>query len=159
MAVINFRGKDNYYQNAVLNCIEVLKKFPTETGREIRNYYSEDVLNPITPSFAVIAVSSADELRAAQNMTQIKYTINIGLEVWYYYSDLTEETKRNEITYALWEINKLLKTNITLNGFVPKLGLEVSGARWLPRERGSRILAGGVIPLIAKKLFTSTTTF
>lgn len=159
MAVINFRGKDNYYQNAVLNCIEILKKFPVETGREIRNYYSEDVLNPITPSFAVIAVSSADELRAAQNMTRIKYTINIGLEVWYYYSDLTEETKRNEITYALWEINKLLKTNITLNGFVPKLGLEVSGARWLPRERGSRILAGGVIPLIAKKLFTSTTTF
>lgn len=158
MAVIDFRGQDNYYRNAVLNCIEVLKKFDEENTRKIKKYYEEEVLNPVCPCFVVVATSSNDVMRAAQNLSRIKYTINIGLEVWYWHADLTEEVKRNEITYILWEINHLLKRNITLNGFVPKLGIEVSGARWVPQQRGSRVLAGGVISLIAKKLYSTTIT-
>jgi len=159
MTAINFRGNDNLYRNAVLNCIAVLKKFPKELGIDIRQYYEEEVQNPITPSFAVIATSSKDDLRTSQAAQQIRYTINIGLEVWYYHSDLTVETKRNEVTYILWEINKLLKANFTLNGFVNKMGLEVTGARWYPKLLGTRVLAGGVITLIVKALYTSTTTF
>jgi hypothetical protein len=83
----------------------------------------------------------------------MKYTVNINLTIWYYYGDLTEETKRNEITYVLWEISDLLKRNVTLNGFVPKLGIEVTGVRWMPRPRGNRILSGGTISVLAKKLY------
>lgn len=158
MAVIDFKGQDNYYRNAVLNCIEVLKKFDEENTRKIKKYYEEEVLNPICPCFIVVATSSNDVMRASQNLSRIKYTINIGLEIWYFHADLTEEVKRNEITYILWEINHLLKRNITLNGFVPKLGIEVSGARWVPQARGSRVLAGGVISLIAKKLYSTAIT-
>jgi len=135
-----------------------LKKFQSENKREIRNYYEEDVLNPNPPCFVVIATSSRDEMRASQNLSRIKYTIHINLEIWYYHADLTEETKRNEITYVLWEISDLLKRNITLNGFVPHLGVEVQGVRWVPRARGNRILAGGVISLLAKKLYSTTIT-
>lgn len=154
MAEVDFRGEDNYFRNAVLNCIEVLKKFSSENNRTIRNYYEEDVLNPITPCFVVLVTGSKDELRSSQNLTRIKYTINMNLEVWYFHSDLTEETKRNEITYVLWEISDLLKRNITLNGFAPKMGIEIQGVRWVPTQRGSRILAGGVISLIIKKFYT-----
>ncbi|HUW49225.1 MAG TPA: hypothetical protein VMW36_10825 [Patescibacteria group bacterium] len=158
MATVNFRGESNVYKNAVLNCVEVLKKFPAQSGREIRDYYTEDVLNPNPPCFTVLMMSSTDERRSSQNLTQIRYTINVGLEVWYYHADVTEETKRNEITYVLWEINQLLKTNITLNGFCPKLGVEILGARYEPRRRGSRVLAGGALTLVAKALYTSTIT-
>lgn len=156
--VENYRGESNLYKNAVLNCIAVLKKLPRELGIEIREYYEENVANPITPSFSVLVVSSNDEQRSSQNLTQIRYTINIGMEIWYFYGDLTENTKRNEITYTLWEINEYLKTNKTLNGFVPKLGVDVLGARWVPQARGDRILAGGVISLVVRKLYTSTIT-
>jgi len=156
---INFLGEDNLYRNAVKNCIEVLKNnFTQETGRKVTQYYEEDVLNPNTPCLAVNVISSEDIMRSSQNLTQIRYTINIGMEIWYFHGDLTEEIKRNEITYILWEINYILKKNITLNGFVPKMGIEVRGARWLPQARGSRILAGGVISLVAKKLFSTATT-
>lgn len=154
MAEIDFRGEDNYFRNAVLNCIEVLKKFTIENNRTIRNYYEEDILNPTTPCFAVIVAGSKDEMRASQNLSRIKYTIHINLEIWYYHADLTEETKRNEITYLLWEVSDLFKRNITLNGFVPKLGSEITGVRWVPQLRGSRILAGGVINLLARKLYS-----
>lgn len=156
MAVIDFRGEDNYFRNAVLNCIEVLKKFKSENKREIRNFYEEDVLNPNPPCFVILAEGSKDELRASQALTVMKYTVYINLTIWYYYADLTEETKRNEITYTLWEISDLLKRNITLNGFVPKLGTEVTAVRWMPRPRGDRILAGGNISLLAKKLYRTT---
>ena len=154
MAVIDFKGEDNYFQNAVLNCVEVLKKFSSENKRTIRNYYSEDVLNPITPCFVVVVTGSKDEMRTSQNLTRIRYTIHMNLEVWYFHADLTEETKRNEITYVLGEISNLLKRNITLNEFVPKLGIEITGTRWVPQQRGSRILAGGVVNLLVKKLMT-----
>jgi hypothetical protein len=155
---IDVLGENSLYRNAVKNCVKVLKdNFTSETGRTIKQYYDEDVYRPITPSIAVLTVGSDDELRTVQNMTQMRYTINIGMEVWYYHADLTEEVKRNEITYILWEINFLLKKYVTLNGFVPKLGVEVSGARWVPQKRGNRIYAAGVISLVAKKLFTSTT--
>jgi len=159
VTAIDFMGENNLYRNAVKNCIQVLKdNFTSETGRKVTTYYEEDVLNPNTPCLVVNALSSEDVMRSSQNMTQIRYTINIGMEIWYFHGDLTEEIKRNEITYILWEINYILKKNITLNGFVPKLGVEVRGARWLPQARGNRILAGGVISLVAKKLFTTTTT-
>jgi len=154
----NFRGENNLYKNAVLNCIEVLKKFPGESGRRINDYYEEDIANPNPPCFVVVATDSEDIRRSSQNLTQIRYTIEIGLEVWYYESDLTEQTKRGEITYTLWEINELLKKNITLNGFVPKMGIEVLGARWVPRMRGSRWLAGGVLNVVVKKLHHTTIT-
>jgi hypothetical protein len=153
MGVKDFRGEDNYFRNAVLNCIEVLKKFKTENNREIRNFYEEDVLIPNPPCFVVLVEGSRDELRASQALTVMKYTVNINLTIWYYYGDLTEETKRNEITYVLWEISDLLKRNVTLNGFVPKLGIEVTGVRWMPRPRGNRILSGGTISVLAKKLY------
>jgi hypothetical protein len=153
--VIDFKGEENLYRNAVLNCIEVLKdNFADRTGRHIRKFYEEDVVNPITPSMSVLVVSSEDELRESQALRQMRYTVNIGLEVWYYHADLTEETKRNEVTYILWEINSLLKDNITLNGFVPKLGVEVLGARWVPRKFANSVVAGGVISLLVKKLHT-----
>lgn len=158
MTVIDFQGEDNYYINAVKNCIEVLKKFPLESGKQIKEYYEEDVINPKTPSFCVIATGSRDEMRSSQNLSRIRYTINIGLEIWYYHADLTEETKRNEITSILWRINDLLKRNMTLNGFVPNMGIEVTGARWVPRARGSRVLAGGALTVIAKKLYSTTIT-
>jgi len=154
MAEIDFRGEDNYFRNAVLNCIEVLKKFPDENNRRIRKFYEEDVVTPITPCFVVIATGSKDEMRASQNLSRIRYTIHINLEIWYYHADLTEEIKRNEITYILWEVSDLLKRNITLNGFVPKLGSEITGTRWVPQARGNKILAGGVINLLVKKLCT-----
>lgn len=158
MTAKNFRGEDNYYVNAVKNCIEVLKKFPEENGRTIRNYYEEDVANPITPCFCVTIVGSKDEMRATQALSRMRYTINIGMQVWYYHADLTEEVKRNEITYILWEINDLLKRNVTLNGFVPKMGIEVSGVKWYPQIKGSRVLAGGVLEVVAKKLYSTMTT-
>ena len=155
---IDILGENSLYRNAVANCVKVLKdNFTSETGRKLKQIYDEDVYLPQTPSISVLAVGSDDVLRTAQNMTQKRYTIGIGLEVWYYHADLTEEVKRNEITYILWEINFLLKKYVTLNGFVPKLGCEVSGARWVPQARGDRIYAAGVISLVAKKLFTSTT--
>ena len=155
--VIDVRGQDNLYRNAVKNCIQVLKNdFTTRTGRRVRQFYEEDMSNPSTPSFAVLVVSSEDEMRSVDAITQMRYTINIGMEVWYYHAELTEETKRNEITYILWEINDLLKQNFTLNGFVPKLGVEVLGARWVPRKFTTRVVAGGVITLVAKKLLTIT---
>jgi len=156
--VENFRGENNLYRNAVLNCIEVLKKFPTESGRRIKGYYEEDIANPTTPCFVVLVNDSDDLMRSSQNLTQIRYTIEIGLEIWYYEADLTEQTKRGEITYVLWEINELLKKNMTLNGFVPKMGIEVLGARWLPRIRGSRWLAGGVLNIVVKKLYHTSIT-
>jgi len=155
---IDVLGENSLYRNAVKNCIQVLKdNFTAETGRTIKQFYEEDVYLPQTPSISVIAVGSNDDLRTVQNMTQMRYTINIGLEIWYFHADLTEEVKRNEITYILWEINFLLKKYVTLNGFVPKLGVEVSGARWVPQARGEKIYAAGVVSLVAKKLFTSTT--
>jgi len=154
MTELDFRGEDNYFRNAVLNCIEVLKKFSSENSKTIRNYYEEDVINPITPCFVVIVTGSKDEMRASQNLSRIRYTIHMNLEIWFFHSDLTEETKRNEITYVLWEISDLLKRNMTLNEFVPKLGIEIQGTRWVPQQRGSRVLAGGVINVLAKKLYT-----
>jgi len=155
---ISYRGENNYFRDAVLNCMQVLKNFASEHHREIRNYYEEDVINPITPCFAVIVKGSSDDFRASQNLTQVKYTINMKMEVWYLHADLTEETKRNEITYMLWEISDWLKKNITLNGFVPKLGLRVEDVRWVPQQRGSRVLAGGVISLLVPKLYSTTVT-
>ena len=155
---IDFRSESNLYRNAVLNCIEVLKKFPSESGREIRNFYAEDVFMPVAPCFCVVVEGSNDERRSSQNMTQMRYTINISVEIWYYHEDLTEETKRGEITFILWEISELLKKNITLNGFVPKLGVEVTGVRFVPRIKGNRILAGGVISLKVRALYTQTKT-
>lgn len=154
----NFLGSDNLYTNAVLNCIEILKKFPDETGRSIKEYYTEDVMNPITPSFSVIVSGSEDIMRATQNMSRIRYTVQIPLDVWYFHCDLTSEVKRNEITYILWEVNKLFKKYITLNGFASKLGTETTGVRWVPQVRGNRILAGGVVHLLVKALHTTTTT-
>lgn len=154
----NFLGKDNLYYNAVINCIEVLKKFPEETGRTIRNYYTEDVMNPITPCFSVLVTGSDDILRTSQNMSRMRYTVQIPLDIWYFHCDLTSEVKRNEVTYILWEVNKLLKKNITLNNFASKLGIEITGGRWVPQVRGNRILAGGVINLLVKALFTTATT-
>ena len=151
---IDHRGEGNYFRNAVLNTIEVLKKFPAEDKQRIRNYYEEDVLNPITPCFCVIVNGSKDEMRASQNLTRQRYTIHINLDIWYYHSDLTEETKRNRITYTLWEISDLIKRNMTLNEFVPHLGAEIQGVRWAPQPRPSRILAGGVINVLAKKLYS-----
>jgi len=159
MAVIDYRGENNLYRNAVLNCIEVLKKFSSESGREIKQYYEEDVWVPKTPCFVVLFGRSDDEMRSSQNLSRIRYTIPILLEIRYYYEDLTEETKRNEITYVLWEVNELLKKNITLNGFVPKLGTEVTGVRWAPQPREeNRFLAGGIISLLVKKLYSTSIT-
>lgn len=155
---INLRGEDNLYRNAVLNCIEVLKTFPKTYSREIREFYTEDVVNPNTPCFCVFVDGSDDVLRTSQDLRQIRYTVNIRLSVWYYHGDLTEETKRNEITYVLWEVNKLLKTNITLNGFVPKLGIEVDGGRFASRARGTRVIAGGELKVLVRALYTSTVT-
>ena len=153
MAVIDDRGENNLYRNAVLNLKEVLKNnFYNETGRKLREIYEEDVLNPITPSVSILVVDSKDIMREANAFTSLRYTINIGMEVWYYHADLTEETKRNEITYILWEINKMLKKYITINGF----GNEVLGARYVASQKGNRIVAGGVISLLAKKLYRST---
>jgi hypothetical protein len=151
----SFRGENNYFVDAVENTIVVLKKFTKENNREIRNYYTEDVLNPICPCFVVLINGSKDEMRASQNLTRIRYTIHLNIEVRYYEEDLTEETKRNEITYVLWEISDLLKRNITLNGFVPKLGMEILSTRWGVQQKGTRLLAGGAINILAKKLYTS----
>lgn len=151
---VNFRSEDNLFRNAVLNCIEVLKKVPSELGRTIRNYYTEDVLNPVTPCFVVTVKNSDDTLRASQALTRMRYTVNILLEIWYLHSELTEETKRNEITFILYEISDLFRRNITLNGFAPKLGIDIAGIRWAPQLRGNRILSGGVISLLVKPIIT-----
>lgn len=153
--VESFRGEDNYFRDAVKNTIAVLKKFPRENKQEIRNFYTEDVINPICPCFVVLVNGSKDEMRTASAMTRIRYTIHMNIEVRFYHSDLTEETKRNEITYVLWEISDLLKRNITLNGFVPKLGMEILSTRWGVQQKGTRLLAGGAINILAKKLYTS----
>ena len=153
--VESFRGEDNYFRDAVKNTIIVLKEFPRENKQEIRNFYTEDVINPICPCFVVLVNGSKDEMRAASAMTRIRYTIHMNIEVRFYHSDLTEETKRNEITYVLWEISDLLKRNITLNGFVPKLGIEILSTRWGVQQKGTRLLAGGAINILAKKLYTS----
>ena len=155
---INFRGEDNYFRDAVLNTIHVLKLWAKENKKTIRNYYEEDVLNPITPCFCVICNGSSDELRASQNLQRVKYTINMDVEIWYLHADVTEETKRNEITYVLWEISDWLKQHITLNGFVPKLGLRIEQVRWQPQVRGSRILAGGIIHMLLPKLYSTNVT-
>jgi len=155
MAVINYRGEDNYFRDAVLNTIEVLKKFPAENNRVIKNFYEEDVLNPVCPCFVVVVDGSKDQIRTSQNMSRIRYTIHMNIEIKYYHADLTEETKRNEITYVLWEISDLLKRNITLNEFVPKLGSEIISARFGLQPKGTRVIAGGTINLLAKKLYTS----
>ncbi len=155
---VNFKNEDNYYHNAVLNCIEVLKAFSRDERVEIRHFYEEDVINPDTPSVCIIVNQSEDQMRISNAMQQIRYTINIDMEVWYYYADLTEEIKRNKVMYELWKMNDYLKKHITLNGFAPKLGLEVSGTRWVPVRRGSRILASGVIPIRVKKLYKTTST-
>ena len=159
MSVEDFRGEENLYRNAVENCKVVLKNFAKDKNREIKGYYTEDVAEPRTPCFVIIVTGSDDEMRSAQNMSQIRYTIGIRMEIWYYHGDLTEQTKRNEITYVLWEVNEYLKKYITLNNFVPKLGVEVLGARWVPQPRGNRVLAGGVVSMNVRKLFTTTTTF
>ena len=156
MTPINYRGENNYFRNAVLNTIEVLKKFPGENDRTIRNFYEEDVLHPICPSFAVIVNGSHDEMRTSQGGSRIRYTIHIDIEVKYYHADLTEEVKRNEITYILWEVSDLLKRNFTLYEFVPKFGSKVVGTRFNLQPKGTRIIAGGTIILLAKKLYTST---
>ncbi len=155
---INFRGENNYFKNAVLNCVQVLKNFSKEHKIEIKNYYEEEVANPICPAFVVLVSGSNDELRTSQNLSQMRYTININLEIWYLHADLTEEVKRNEITYILWEVSDYLKKNVTLNGFVPKLGINVTDVRWIPHERGSRVLAGGVINVVARKLYSTRIT-
>jgi len=155
---INFRNEDNYFRNAVLNTIQVLKDFSKEHHREIRNYYEDDVMNPICPCFMVFINGSNDELRASQNLSRVKYTVHMNLEVWYLHADLTEEVKRNEVTYILWEISDYLKRHITLNGFVPKLGLRVTDARWIPHQRGSRVIAGGMIGIHVPKLYSTSVT-
>ena len=106
MSVEDFRGEENLYRNAVENCKVVLKNFAKDKNREIKGYYTEDVAEPRTPCFVIIVTGSDDEMRSAQNMSQIRYTIGIRMEIWYYHGDLTEQTKRNEITYVLWELNE-----------------------------------------------------
>ena len=155
---IDFKNEDNYFQNAVLNTIQVLKEWAKENKKTIRNYYDEDVLKPITPCFCVVCTGSSDELRASQNLQRVKYTVNINMEIWYLFSEVTEETKRNEITYTLWEISDWLKKHITLNGFVPKLGLRIEQVRWQPQVRGSSILAGGIINMLLPKLYHTNVT-
>ena len=155
---IDFRGEDNYFRNAVINTIHVLKQWAKENKKTIRNYYDEDVLNPITPCFCVICNGSNDELRASQNLNRVKYTIHMNVEVWYLHAQVTEETKRNEITYILWEISDWLKKHVTLNGFVPKLGLRIDQVRWQPQVRGSRVLAGGIVVMDVPKLYRADIT-
>ena len=155
---VSYQNEDNYFRDAVLNTIYVLKQWAKENKKTIRNYYEEDVLNPTTPCFCVICNGSTDELRASQNLSRVKYTINIDVEIWYLHSDVTEETKRNEITYTLWEISDWMKKHITLNGFVPKLGIRIEQVRWQPQVRGSRVLAGGIIHMLAPKLYRTNIT-
>jgi hypothetical protein len=155
MAVINDRGEGNLFRNAILNVKQVIKdNFFEETGRKIKEIYEETVSNPVTPSIALLVVDSKDILRESNALRSVRYTINIGMEIWYYHCDLTEETKRNEVTYILWEISKMMKKYPTLNGFTPKLGTEVLGARYVASQFNNKVLAGGVISLYAKKLYT-----
>ena len=155
---IDFKNQDNYFQNAVLNTIQVLKEWAKDSKKTIRNYYEEDVFSPITPCFIVICNGSSEELRASQNLSRVKYTINMDVEIWYLFSEVTEETKRNEITYTLWEVSDWMKKHITLNGFASKLGVRIEQVRWQPQVRGSRVLAGGIIHMRVPKLYHTNVT-
>ncbi len=154
---IDIAGLQNLFENGLENIKKVIEDNQSsfKTPGRLKEIYTEDEILPLTPSMAVLFTSAENELRSASGLSRLKYTMNLHYDLWYYHSELNDNTRREEITEILWQITNVLMVNTTLNCFVPKLGSVVEVATYRPRLRGGGvIMASALITLVAYKLYT-----
>lgn len=156
---IDLGDKDNILDNAAANIHEVFKLYQKdELGVRLREIYQEDIDLPSSRSVA-IDIDSHDasrEGRAQGNLTQHRYTITLAVNLWYYHEEMEENTRKKDVMNMVWKITKMFMSHTTVNGFCPKLGCEIAGGEYLPRRRGSKIMAAGLVRLRLTKLYTVT---
>ncbi len=153
---IDISGLNNLYLNGLENIKLIIddNQGSLKCGR-LKAIYTEDVVLPLTPSIAILFTGSENVLRSASNLTRRNYTMNLSYDLWYYHSELNDNTRREEITEVLWQIVNVLMTNTTLNNFAPKLGSVVEVATFRPRMRdGGVIMASALIVLTVYKLYS-----
>lgn len=153
---IDVSGLNNLYLNGLENIKKVIddNQSGLKCGR-LKQIYTEDEILPLTPSIAILFTGSENVLRSASNLTRRFYTMNLSYDLWYYHSELNDNTRREEITEVLFQIVHILMTYTTLNSFVPKLGSVVEVATFRPRMRGGNvIMASALIVLTAYKLYS-----
>lgn len=152
MAEIDVSGFCNLFENGVANIKQVVEDNKSSLTVNLKEVYDEDVALPITPSVAVAFDSSTSVLRAAHALSRRRKTYDMRFEVWYYHSELNENVRRKQVTEVAWQINNIFEDNITLNGFVPKLGSTVEVVAYRPRIRSGKIIASALIVIVARKL-------
>ena len=153
---IDIAGFQNLFANGLENIKKVIEdnQSSLKCGR-LKQIYSDDVVLPLTPSIAIMFTGSEQTLRSASNLTRLNYKMDLRYDLWYYHSELNDNTRREDITEILWQITSVLMVNTTLNCFVPKLGSVVEVATYRPRMRGGGvIMASALITLVAYKLHT-----
>jgi hypothetical protein len=151
---LDISGHGNIYQNGVENIKQVMEDNKSSLYVTLKEIYDDDVVLPLTPSVAIMFDSAGTTLRAASGFHRRSYTISLRYDLWYYHSELKQDTKREHVVQIAWQIQNIYMVNTSLNGFVPKLASMVETVRYRPRLRSGTIFASALISIIAQKLCT-----
>jgi len=155
-APISISGKENFIQDGVANIKKVIEDNKSSFNERIKKIYTDDILLPETPSVSIVFNSASNDLRSASAMSRRNYTYHLRYDIWYYHSEISENTKINHLTEIGWQIAQLFLNNISINCFVPKLGCEIEIVRYRPRLKGGKLIASVQISLVAHKLLRIT---
>ena len=154
---IDLNSLDNLFDNAVQNIIQVFKDHQKdELNIRLRKIYDDDIQNPEARSVAVDIQGHTTIMRSWIGRTKRNFLSAITVHIWYYHEELTETTRKREVTTMLGRISNMFLKHSSINGFCDVLGSNVVGSEYLPRKLKNKIMAGGLVRLTLNKYHTVT---
>jgi len=154
---IDLNSLNNLFDNAVVNIIQVFKDHQQdELNTRLRKIYDDDIQNPESKSIAVDIQGHTTEMRSWIGRTKRNFLSVIVVNIWYYHEELTETTRKREVTNMLGRISNMFLKHSTINGFCDVLGSGVDGSEYLPRKLKNKIMAGGLVRLTLSKYHSVT---
>jgi len=144
----------NPFHDCVANITEILRRKIREDPnqelkaiRRLMDVYDDDVL--LIPKPPAIAVSFADweeEIHTIGKSPRVTAEYKVGINIFFYHSELTNNIRKSEIRDGLWEISRILRRNSSLNGLSSK-GANIVQGEIMFRVRNERLYQGGIIRL------------
>lgn len=156
MAKVDVGGLDNVADNVRANIAELLSTYQqSELGTRFREIYEEDTVTPDSNSIAIDIQRFDTLLRSSANRTQVRYTINIDVDMIYYHEEIDERHRKRDTERMIWKISQMFMKHQTVNGFAP-LGAEVVSGEYIHKIRGQKVFAAGIVKVRIPYMHTVT---
>ncbi len=143
---------DNLSDDFVNNMAKIFDGNMKSLG--LKEVYKDDIfLVPIVPSLAIAPASFFNDVRSVGS-TNVRYTLDIIGELWYYHSSVSPDVTKKMVMGNAWKIMKFIMEKASLNGFLTNTRAVVRTCAYTPRLRAGSLMASARLIVLAPYLLT-----